>query len=766
MTPVASANRATPSVADAPFGVLAEQLPQLVWTARADGSWEYVNARWEQLVGAAREAALGLGWRAFVHPDDLARWPAPGVQPRSGRQQIRLAGAAGVVSLDVHVEQAGEDRWIGIGTVVEGAGQAAPLDAEAVRRSEERDRLVARATNDAVWDWDLETGRLAWNDSALQRFGCAPEQMGDRIEGWEERVHPDDRARVSAKIREAIEGDAESWSDEYRFRKEDGTYAVFLDRGYIARDDAGRAYRMIGSMLDITELRRTEAALRDSERRFRLLADNVSQLVWIADAQGRLRWANERWLEYVGSRGELDAWSFERLLHPDHVARVVEKFRRHLETGIAWEDTFPARRHDGAYCWFLSRANPIRNEAGEIVEWFGTNTDVTAQHDAEDALREADRRKDEFLAMLAHELRNPLAPVRNAVDMLRIVGPREPTLDRLRDVIDRQVTHMARLIDDLLDVSRVARGRIQLHRERHDLVQLVRHTVEDYRENLEAAGLTLALDIERSPLWVEGDGTRLAQIVGNLLHNAAKFTERGGSVTVRVGFEPGDGEHPRGSATITVRDTGIGMDPPMLARLFDPFTQAAQGLDRSKGGLGLGLPLAKALVELHEGGISASSEGAGRGSTLAVRLPLAEPVTVSAPREPESASPVRGLRVLVVEDNQDAAETLEMLLEHAGHEVEVAFDGPTGIEAARRDHPDVVVCDIGLPGTVDGYAVARALRADREASPALMIALSGYSQEEDRRRSREAGFDAHLSKPAEFETLRSLLSRVERRPGA
>lgn len=707
------------------------------------GWWADGSERHGRRLGP-HEWAMARALRGEVSPGDLVEiepFDAPGLRRtiiNSGApvrdSSGRVVGAV-VAQMDISERVAAEDL---------------------VRRSEERFRLVARATNDVVWDWDLESGHLEWNDTVLQHFGLTREELGDRIEGWDERIHPEDRERVSAKIYAALEGDAESWSDEYRFRKKDGSYAVFLDRGHIARDASGKAYRMIGSMLDITEQRRVEAALRESEGRFRALADNVSQLVWIADEKGNLLWANKRWCEYLGvSPDDVQDVSFEVALHPDHAQRVREGFARHLESGTEWEDTFPARRHDGVYRWFLTRANPIRDEAGQVVRWFGTNTDVTEQREAQEALRDADRRKDEFLAMLAHELRNPLAPVRNAVEMLRMIGGREPTLDRLRDVIDRQVTHMARLIDDLLDVSRVARGRIQLRRERHDLTQIVKQTVDDYRESLESAGLTLTLDVDRGPLWVDGDGTRLAQIVGNLLHNAGKFTERGGRISVRVGADDAEGR-----ALVEVEDDGIGMEPAMLARLFDPFTQAAQGLDRSKGGLGLGLALAKALVELHGGTITASSEGLGRGSRFVVRLPLAEPALARPTRGAKPRAAGTGLRVLVIEDNQDAAETLQMLLELAGHDAEVAYDGRTGIDAARAKRRDVVICDIGLPGSVDGYAVARALRADPGATPSLLVALSGYSQEEDRRLARDAGFDVHLAKPADFETLRTVLATV------
>jgi CheY-like chemotaxis protein/two-component sensor histidine kinase len=324
---------------------------------------------------------------------------------------------------------------------------------------------------------------------------------------------------------------------------------------------------------------------------------------------------------------------------------------------------------------------------------------------------------------------------------------------QLHDIIERQVAHMSELVDDLLDVSRISRGQIGLSYERCDLTTITRATAEDYRGSLEQSGLKLELDTPNRPLWVMGDRTRLAQVIGNLLHNAEKFTSAGGRVTVQLTENSGP------SAMLIVRDTGVGMQPDILARAFEPFSQSDRTLDRSEGGLGLGLAVVKGLVELHRGTVEARSEGAGRGAEFTVCLPLTQaPASISPISIKSAADGTCTYRILLIEDNLVGARTMRTYLSMAGHEVEEAHSGTEGIDAARRFRPEVVLCDIGLPG-MDGYAVARALRQEPGVAEAYMIAISGYGQEEDKRRSFAAGFDMHLTKPVDLKMLKQLLSR-------
>jgi signal transduction histidine kinase/ActR/RegA family two-component response regulator len=421
-----------------------------------------------------------------------------------------------------------------------------------------------------------------------------------------------------------------------------------------------------------------------------------------------------------------------------------------VRTAAPFQTEYRIRRHDGVYRWFKARANPLRDERGTVERWIGTSTDVDDVKRLEATLRDGSRRKDEFMALLAHELRNPLASLGNSLDILRRHGDRQHVA-RVAEVIDRQVTHLTRLVDDLLDVSRITRGKVRIRRERLDLGALVATILEDHEPLFAGAGLRLEGPPPGGPLWVEGDPARIAQMLENLLQNARKFTDRGGVVT--VGVEPTPGGR---AVAVRVKDSGVGMDPATVEAMFEAFAQGDATLAHSRGGLGLGLTLVRALAELHGGSVSGASEGPGRGSEFELRLPL-----TSAPAEilpgPRASTAARR-RVLVVDDNEDAADTFAELLRLEGHEVRVAGDGRAALEEARRFHPEVAFCDIGLPGELDGYALARALRLEPGLEQTLLVAMTGYATEDDQRRSREAGFDLHFAKPARIDAITGALA--------
>jgi PAS domain S-box-containing protein len=479
------------------------------------------------------------------------------------------------------------------------------------------------------------------------------------------------------------------------------------------------------------------------------LLESLSDAFLIIDRQWRITYANPVALAPIGAPAEevvgRDLWERFPVLAGSPTGAA---YRR------AMKERVPVQIEDqGAFSgnWYEVIVHPLTEGIAVYARDISKRKRAEdAAREAERALQEANRRKDNFLAMLAHELRNPLAPIRNAAQVLRMAGLDPDRLERARSMIDRQVAHMSRLIDDLLDVSRISQGKILIRKEPVDLAALARATAEDHRPLFEGAGLALVLELPDRPLWMDGDPTRLSQALGNLLQNAIKFTNPEGRVTVRLA-EHGD------AAELTVEDTGVGMEPEILARLFQPFSQADQTLDRSRGGLGLGLALVKGLVEMHGGSVEAVSGGAGRGSALTLRLPLQ--ARESAPAPGEAATPeAKTLRVLIIEDNQDAADSLQILLELSGHRAEVAYTGKDGLDASRRQPPQVVLCDIGLPGGMNGYDVARGLRA--ELPDIHLIALTGYAQEEDQRRAREAGFDRHLTKPVDPTALIRLLGEM------
>ncbi len=520
---------------------------------------------------------------------------------------------------------------------------------------------------------------------------------------------------------------------------------------------------VVVTFLDITELKRVEgqretlAAIVDSSQDG-IIGKTLDGVItsWNAGAE-RLYGYSAR--EAVGRMLELIVPPDQRSL----MAAVFEKLRQGIKVDPF--ETSRVRKNGERFDISLT-FSPIRDAGGRLVGASGIDRDISDRKRAEEELLrraeqlvEADRRKDEFLAMLGHELRNPLAPIRNCLHLLQSPDLSEEQSRRALRTVERQVFHLTHLVDDLLDIARVSRGKILLRRERIDLVEMVRATVEDHRQDLEAAGLAIDLDLPGAPLGVEGDPTRISQMISNVLNNAGKFTELGGRIAVAV-REPAPG-----TAAVVVRDTGIGMEPELLARAFEPFSQAERGPDRGQGGLGLGLALVKALAEMHGGEVAAESPGPGGGTEVTLRLPLAGAGIGSKTSEEseQTATPgtgpggARARRCLIIEDNVDAAESLSLLLQLTGHEADVAFDGSAGLEKARSFRPEVVLCDIGLPGSLDGYGVARAFRADPELRSAFLIALTGYGQEEDRRRALEAGFDTHLTKPADLDALRRLL---------
>ena len=503
---------------------------------------------------------------------------------------------------------------------------------------------------------------------------------------------------------------------------------------------------------DVTDRLLADRALRASEAQFRTIADAMPQMVWSTLPDGYHDYYNHQWYEFTGvPAGTTDGEGWNGMFHPDDQPRAWEVWRHSLKTGEPYEIEYRLRHRSGEYRWVLGRALPVRNEQGQIVRWMGTCTDIHEQKQARDELLAINRRKDDFLAMLAHELRNPLAPISTAAQLLKAAPFDRARVERSAAIIERQVRHMTELVDDLLDVSRVTRGLVELERKPVELKAVLGSAIEQVRPLIEGRGHQLSTRMASGDVYVLGDRTRLVQVVSNLLTNAAKYTPPNGSVSLSMTL----GEQ----VEVRVTDTGIGMEAQLIPRVFDLFTQGERTPDRAQGGLGLGLALVKSLAELHGGWVRAESEGPGAGSTFTVTLPVLKAGMAQAPQVPpgvEMARTVKALRVMVVDDNRDAADTLGMLLESLGHEVRVLHD-PAHALGAIEDAPfDVLVLDIGLPG-IDGYTLARQLRGHPNGRAATFIALTGYGSAEDKHRGGDAGFDHYLVKPADMGELVKLM---------
>ncbi len=508
---------------------------------------------------------------------------------------------------------------------------------------------------------------------------------------------------------------------------------------------------------DITLRKAAERALKDSEAKFRTMTDAMPQMVWSATPDGKQDYINQQWFRFTGAEQSAQAGEgWLDYVHADDIARVRDLWWKSLAQGNDFEAQFRLHHVSGVYRWALGRALPVRDDQQKVIRWMGTLTDIHEQKRAESTLQESARRKDEYLAMLAHELRNPLAPIRNSTQLLRRSKPDEVMMSGL-EVIDRQVAHMTRLIDDLLDVARISRGKIELRRENFELGELVRQTSEDFKAGYENKQVTLTLDPPQRPLWLFADPTRIAQALGNLLHNALKFTEAQGRVHISLAEETHNG---KAYGVVRVADTGIGIDPHLLEQLFEPFVQGDQDLARSKGGLGLGLALIKGFANLHGGNVHARSAGLGQGAEFVFRLPLATPLPAEMAFEQAEAI-AAPLNVVLIDDNRDMVETLAALLRMDGHNVHCAYDGVTGLPLINSVKPNLVLCDIGLPGELDGYAVARAVRDNPDLDQVFMVALSGYGQEKDRKQAFDCGFDDHLLKPIDFKTLTTMIKAAE-----
>lgn len=627
-------------------------------------------------------------------------------------------------------------------------------DITEIRRAAEglrRYAAVMQGSSDAIVMHDLGGRIVAWNAAAQAMYGHAPDEViGMDISGLLPEAQRAEHGRLMQRLLagERLQPDFET----YRRRRDGGLFDVSCTVTLV-QDEAGQPAAFACIERDITPRKRAEQQLRESEQRFRSLADSAPVLIWVSDAHDVVAFANRELCNCTGlTLAQLTGRSWLELLHPDDrpgTAQALQRLRGQGENARV-EAQARLQVRQGGVRWMkltvLCRSGDGASQAGFI----GSMVDIDEQVRAERELREADRRKDEFLAMLGHELRNPLVPIRNAAEVLNHVPDRDARIDWVRETVVRQVEHVTRLVDDLVDISLIMRRALQLHREPVELQQVLQRAVEATGAFMQRRRHHFAMRPAPLPLWVEADVIRLTQVFENLLTNAAKYTNEEGAIAVTVDAEA---RH----AVVRVRDNGLGLSPAMQSQAFELFMQDERAVDRSQGGLGTGLALVRYLVELHGGQVQAYSDGLGHGSEFTVRLPLL-PSPLPNPAQPDDPAPgsVQG-RVLVVDDDVDATESLGVLLRLYGYEVALAHDLDSALQAAQAFRPDVALLDVAMPGA-DGYEVAQRLRALPALGPALpCIAISGFGQPEDLRRSERAGFARHLIKPVDPAALNRII---------
>jgi PAS domain S-box-containing protein len=634
---------------------------------------------------------------------------------------------------------------------------------EALHANQERLNLAQKAARLGIFEWIIEPNEVIWSEETEALYGLPPGSFGGGYEAWVKRVHPEDRPGAEEAVRQALV-DGEYYA-EWRIVWPGGGIRWIQTRGKVFFDDAGRPLRLIGVDIDITDRKRAEEELRASEQRLEMALDAAELGSWHIDF-GANEMTYSAASKAILGRAPDDHLTFEDLdeiIHPDDRERVHETVEQALRNREGYQVEHRVIWPDGSVHWIAARGRGGYDADGHLLYVDGVTLDFTERKQMEEslrrqteALREADHRKDDFLAILSHELRNPLAPLRNAVQILSLRGDDPEVVAQTSELLDRQVQQMVRMVDDLLEVSRIGRGKISLQKAPVDLAEVVATAVETSRPLIEAHRHTLTVSLPDYPVRVEADAARLAQVLSNLLNNAAKYTEDGGRIELIA-------ERAREEAVLRVRDNGVGIAPEILPQVFDMFMQIESSTDRSQGGLGIGLTLVRRLVEMHGGRIEARSAGPGKGSEFLVRLPaLAEPAPESARKTPEesSTSSAKGpRRMLVVDDNVDSAESMAVLLRLHGHEVRLAYDGQSALEEAHAFRPDVMFLDLDLP-KMDGCEVARRLRLEPAMRDMTLVAMTGYGREEDRQRTQEAGFQLHLVKPVDFNKVEELLSSL------
>ncbi len=626
---------------------------------------------------------------------------------------------------------------------------------KALEESEGRFARFMQHLPGLAWIKDVQGRYVYANDAAVDAFGTPRAQLYGKSDG---EVFPpataaqfrenDQKALVSGTGVQVIE----------TLKHDDGILHYSLVSKFPIPGPAETVVLVGGMAIDITEHMRTKGILEESEQRFRQLAENIDDVFWMSDAtKAQVQYVSPAYERVWGRSCQSlyeEPLSFLEAIHPEDREHVRVASLARQSRGEAGDVEYRVVRPDGSVRWVRDRSFPVRDGSGRLYRVAGIAEDITERKRYEQSLKDADRRKDEFLATLAHELRNPLAPLRNGLYLIKLTAGKAEAVEQARRMMERQLAQMVRLIDDLLDVSRITRGKLQLRRERVELASIVQAAVEGSRPLIDASGHALTITLPPEPIALDADPARLAQVFGNLLTNAAKYTDRGGRIWLTATRKDG-------GVVVSVKDTGIGISAEHLPQLFQMFSQVDRSLERSQGGLGIGLTLVKRLVEMHGGQVEARSEGPGKGAEFVVHLPVVvpapEPALPGREREPTTVN--ASLRILIVDDNRDGADSLGEMLRTRGNEVRIAYDGLEALDVAAEFRPDVVLLDIGLP-KLNGYEACRRLREQPGGERMVIIAQTGWGQDEHRQRTQEVGFDHHLVKPVDPVPLMRLLAAV------
>lgn len=782
------------------FRTLADTAPALIWHNNSDGENVYVNQPYLDFSGLKAEQLLGSGWQTLIHPyekkEQVAYCMAAVREQRAWNNQGRLRRHDGVWRwFESHAQPLFDASGVYLGhvgvsidvTERKQIEEALSADFQALMRMQALSGRMAEGAEPrsmfleildvAVKIMLADKGTLqlregdslrivasVGHDRAFLDFFAAPENVASVCSlaalQHQRLVVPDvEESPIFANsaslpvLRAAAVRAVQSTPLYTRSGRLLGMLSTHWAHCHTSDEqDLWRLDLLARQAADFIEQKQSEESLRLSEERFRNLVESYAQAVWETDADGVVVADSPTWRDYTGQT--FDEWlgyGWVNAIHPDDRADAERLWRKAIAAERTINAQFRLKYRNEGWRWTNFRATPIRSSSGKIQKWVGMNIDIDAQKRTEEALQEADRRKDEFLATLAHELRNPLTPISNGLHILRMPGVTSGTLENIYGMMERQIHHMVRLVDDLMEVSRITRGMIALHKEAIDLADVLRNAVETSRPFIDAARQQLYISFPPEPLRLKGDAMRLTQVFANLLNNASKYTQEGGRIWLSVRCEGTD-------AVVSVRDDGIGISDDILSKVFDLFIQGKQAAHRAQSGMGVGLTLVKSLIAMHGGSVEAHSDGPGKGSEFTVRLTLANDDEQRDQEQGESGTlSLATHRIVVVDDNKDAADTLAMLLRFMEAEVMTASTAQSALTIVESFHPMIVFLDIGMPD-MDGFEIARRIRQRPENRNMTLIALTGWGQERDRLNSREAGIDYHLIKPVDLDVLKELLS--------